>query len=533
MFIFLFLQISSKSKKSGEMIVQMDDLHLLIVDDEKICQERIKFMLEGISLGERVKLYHAYSVDDAFEQLYKNPQIKVMLLDKNIKTKDGENNGIDFITHFIQQSPDLQIIMLTGSKEKEDVVKAMRNGAFGFSYKAEKDDLICEQIIKAFSHAKRLERNQLPSQRGISLPGTSLAVKILRQQINAIAETNRPLLLLGETGTGKTTVAKMVHQIQNEKLKRSSRPFIALNLAAIPANMIEGELFGHAKGAYTDATSDRAGLLVQANGGTLFLDEIGEASLDIQKKLLKVLEEKEFYPLGSNKSVKVSFRLVCATNKNLEELVEKNLFREDLFMRINTFAVNIPGLDKRKEDIPAIVKSILPKCCEENNVYIQFEDIPSDFIEYIQNNKVKGNFRGIEHKVSQLLVYSPKDKQGIPDLKNWQRYILTSPVKSVSKKNQKEISISEIISRGFNLSDIAENGLEEVIDIIEAKLIKQAEKSELNREDTAKLFKVTVSKVYRMINKLKQKGLVDSQSENVKFKKFNFVADELTQKGLQ
>ena len=402
---------------------------VLIVDDDAGVRTDLEDICQYIEPSGSFRTLSCETIEEAL-QILSETAVDVVLLDKNIETKKATayKNGIEAIPDFLRLQCHLQILMVTGSSDIADVVRAITLGAFNYVVKGSPEDLLTAQIRQAATVAhltlNRIRIERTPKRPSVNvLAGKSPAMRQLKNQLEMVAESNRPVLLLGDSGTGKTTAAKLVHEFRQTYLKQADRPFIALNMASISSTMAEGELFGNEAGAYTDAKTARPGYIELANHGTLFLDEIGEASLELQAKLLKVLDEGKFFRLGGKKEIQSRFKLVCATNRNLDEMVEAGQFRQDLFMRISTFPVRMPTLEERKEDIPEIVNSLLPKCCEENQVFIHFKELPEDFIEFLQENKIDGNIRGIDHCLARLLVYAPKDKKGRPQFQGWRSIV--------------------------------------------------------------------------------------------------------------
>lgn len=478
---------------------------VLIVDDDALSVNRLKDICESTKDASSLRLLIATNLKEAVEILAANP-VHVVLLDKDLRPSSATpleevptENGIEFIPQILELAPSAQILVVTSSREVEDCVHAMKLGAFGYITKENPDSVIFSQIEKAIQ-VSTLTLMKIRSERGLHIPdqrtrlvGTSVAVEQLRSQLLAVAETNRPILLTGETGVGKTTCAKLIHDHRKEFLKQSDRPFLELNIGAIPPTLAERELFGNERGSYTGATDARPGYFELANNGTLFLDEIGEATPELQVKLLKVIDEGKFYRIGGSKERHSSFKLICATNRNLEQMVTQGLFREDLYMRISTFVVRVPSLEERKEDVPEIVRSILPRSCKENNVYVSYEDLPKDFIEYLSSGSIRGNIRGIERELSRILVYAPKDIHNFPQLKNW-RLGFGYPRSLVSRGGEKPLTMNEIRSRPFKVTEEFP-GLKGALAEIQEKIVTDTVEQSPTKMAAAKLLKVANSTI--------------------------------------
>lgn len=451
---------------------------ILILDDElgvRLHSESICLKLDG-----SLRILQAETVPQALEILSSTP-VHVLLLDKNLGTDEDSPNGIEAIPDILQLQPYLQILVVTGSKKLDDVVYAMRLGAGGYVIKGLSDDLFVAQVKRALHVADlalekaRAEKSNHP-QEEYEFVGSSPVIRNLFDQAKAYAESNRPVLLTGESGTGKSITAKLVHESRTKFLREKDRPFIKVIISALPSSLVEAELFGSVEGAFTDAKKPRVGYIELANCGTLFLDEIAEIPPSVQAALLGVLDDGEFSRVGSSTKLKSSFKLICATNKDLEQMVKQGTFSEALYYRIRTFTIRIPALEERKDDIPDIVRAVLPKCCRENNVFISFEDIPTDVIDFLKENIPPGNIRGIEDQISRLLVLSPKDKQGIPQFKNWRSIPGFQPTSHNGKVNstRSAITLKELMTLPLNIVSPEFPGLSEVTESIEHRILLEA-----------------------------------------------------------
>lgn len=453
---------------------------VLIVDDDLTARESLQTICFDIEPRCSFRTLSCATVEEAL-RILSETAVDVVLLDKNIGSEGSTEyqNGIEAIPEFLRLQCHLQILMVTGSSDISDVVRAITLGAFNYVVKGSPADLLIAQIKQAATVAQltlsRIRAERTPARPSVNvLAGSSPAMLQLKNQLEMVAESNRAVLLLGDSGTGKTTVAKLVHEFRQRYLKQNDRPFIALNMASISSTMAEGELFGNEAGAYTDAKVARPGYIELANHGTLFLDEIGEASLELQAKLLKVLDEGKFFRLGGKKEIQSRFKLVCATNRNLEEMVAQGRFRQDLYMRISTFPVRMPALEERREDIPEIVKSLLPKCCEENQVFVDYAELPEDFVEFLKENRIEGNIRGIDHCLSRLLVYSPKDKRGRPQFQNWRSIVMPFLRRPASKSFVTQITLKDLLNAQYDVVGPDFPGLRNVIHKIEENIVREA-----------------------------------------------------------
>lgn len=477
--------------------------NVLILDDQDLDRENLAMLCRHSK--ENIRTITCSNLTDAREAL-SNQFVHVLLLDRHLGKDQNEKpiNGIEFIPEFISLQPYLQIIMLTGSNDVADVVKAVKLGAMNYITKDTPSALVLTQIESAIQTARYLVRHaqidrQKPKDDFKDLVGNSCAIKLVREQLQAYAESDRPILLLGESGTGKSTAAKLIHRYRQNHQKQTDTPFFHLNMGGISQSLAESELFGNEKGAFTDAKDERRGYFELANNGTLFLDEIGEAPLDLQAKLLKVLDDKKFFRLGGKEQRYSNFKLICATNRNLAEMVQAKQFREDLYMRISTFVIPMPNLIERKDDVEALMESILPRMCSENKVKIPLtiKDIPSELLEFIGATPIQGNIRGLEQLLSRLLVLAPRSIDGKPELSRW-RSILFPRAKSASSVSTKarEVRISlDLLNPDFP-------GLDRILDDVERKIFSEASETFQEARDIARALKISRATTNRRLFEL-------------------------------
>jgi DNA-binding NtrC family response regulator len=304
-----------------------------------------------------------------------------------------------------------------------------------------------------------------------------------------------------------------MHAYRKEFLGQQVRHFIPVNLAALPKELVERELFGNDVGAFTGAVRLKQGFVELANKGTLFLDEIGECPLDVQAKLLTVLNNGKYFRIGGNTELHSSFKLICATNRDLEQMVKDGTFREDLWMRISTFQVKIPALHERPEDIPEITKAIFARCCAENNVDVTFESLPLELIEYLVENPPPGNIRGIDNLLSRLLVWSPRGKDGKPILSRWRSTLGLYKVQHL-KPERNSISIKELMTLPIDIYTPDFPGLAPFISALTDRIVLSAKlRLETNR-DVARLLKLSESGVSQKLKMLTGKPDVQSISSS-------------------
>jgi len=371
----------------------MNSKSLLIIDDEK----RLCDLLARILELEGYTVHKAYTGKDGLAIL-EQQAVCVVLCD----VKLPDYNGIDLVALIKQLKPHVQVINLTAYGTIADSVVAMRNGAYDYITKGDDNDKIIPLVAKAFEAveiASKLPLNKkLPKLGFDNVVGKSKAILDLVAMAKKVANTEANVLLLGETGTGKEVFAKAIHQSS----AHANSEFMAINCSAISAELLESELFGYKKGAFTGALQEKKGLLEQADGGTLFLDEIGDMPFETQTRLLRVLADGEFYRVGGHIPVRVDVRIVAATHQDLEKLVHDGRFREDLYHRLNVIRIHIPKLAHRSEDIPMLAQHFLARAGKELGVSPKI--LRPETQEYIQKLPWPGNVRQLENTCRWLTV---------------------------------------------------------------------------------------------------------------------------------
>lgn len=379
---------------------------ILIVDDEKHTREGLRDLLE-----DQYEVFLARDADEAF-RLMDNETFDVVLTDLRMAGK----SGMKVIDHTLSLSPRPQCIMMTAYGNVETAVEAMKRGAFDFVTKPlnlEKLEILIQRALK--DRKLETENRQLHERldqrysfQGII--GNSRALQSILEEVKHVAPSKATVLLEGETGTGKELIAQLIHQ----NSPRARHPFIPVHCAAIPANLLESELFGHEKGAFTGAAERRIGRFEAADNGTLFLDEIGEIDMPTQVKLLRFLESRSFERVGSIKPIHVDVRLVCATNRNLRKLVEKNEFREDLFYRLNVIPIHLPALRERQDDIPLLIDHYLRHFSKENKLPPPRLDQAA--LNVLTHYRWPGNIRELRNLCENLVVMKQGEMVGEYDL---------------------------------------------------------------------------------------------------------------------
>jgi two-component system, NtrC family, response regulator len=381
--------------------------NILVVEDEI----KIRSLLKRIISLEGYTAFEASDLKSAFKVVQKE-NIEVIVCD--VMLPDG--NGIEFTKSIKTKTDSAEIIILTAHANIPDSVKAMRNGAFDYITKGDDNDKLIPLIGHAIEKARLQKRvHQLENQVTHNFSFENIIGKspLFMQTISLakkVAPTNTTVLLLGETGTGKELFARAIHVAG----KRSNHPFIALNCSAFSKNLLESEIFGHKMGAFTGAVKDKKGLIEEANHGTLFLDEIGEMQIDLQAKLLRVLETNEFIKVGDTKLTKVNVRIIAATNRDLEKDVKEGKFREDLFYRLNVFTIELTPLRNRKTDIPLLAGYFLQLFSQKANIPV--ESISKGFIECLEQHDWHGNIRELKNIMERAVILAASPQLTVEDL---------------------------------------------------------------------------------------------------------------------
>ncbi|MEW6749648.1 MAG: sigma-54 dependent transcriptional regulator [Candidatus Latescibacterota bacterium] len=325
-------------------------------------------------------------------------------------------DGMELLEQVKGLFPEIQVIMMTAYSTIEDAVRAMRLGGFDFVPKPFTPDHLAIVVEKALADRSLREENRsLREQlsRTFSFDniiGKSPAMSRIFESIRKIAGSSINVLIAGASGTGKELIARSIHA----NSRRSGRPFVALNCGALPEHLVESEIFGYERGAFTGAARPKPGLLESAHGGTFFMDEVGELPASLQVKFLRVLQDGRFRRLGSTQEREVDIRLICASNQDLDGLVESGRFREDLYYRINTFTISIPSLKERRDDIPLLVSHFLEKYAGQTETAAR--DVSPEAMELLRGYEWKGNARELEHVIERALVLASSDRIEVEDL---------------------------------------------------------------------------------------------------------------------
>ena len=365
--------------------------HILIIDDERAIRKTLKDILE----------HEGYKIDiapDGFEgiEMLKRSRHDLVVCDIKMPQMDGIE-----VLEAIMEFTDVPVIMISGHGNIETAVEAIKKGAFDFIEKPLDLNRTLITIRNGLDKGSLVKETKVLKRRvskTFDMVGDSKAISSIKDMIERVAPTDARVFITGGNGTGKELVARWLHEQSN----RSEKPFIEVNCAAIPSELIESELFGHEKGAFTSAHKQRKGKFEQADEGTLFLDEIGDMSHSAQAKVLRALQEKKISRVGSEKDIKVNVRIVAATNKNVQTEIKEHRFREDLYHRLSVILIHVPNLNQRLEDIPLLASHFIELICAEHG--IPQVEITKDAIKELQKQPWSGNIREFRNVIERLII---------------------------------------------------------------------------------------------------------------------------------
>ncbi len=446
--------------------------NVLVVDDERDICRALEFLLSR----EGYKVVTAYSGQDAVKKI-EAEDFDLVISDLKMEGM----NGLEVLEKALAINPHLIVIIMTAFASVESAVEAMKKGASDYLVKPFINEDVKMTVRRLLEHKtvvmeNLILRQQLSQHLGCKeFVGVSPQIFAVFEMLQKVIPTRSNILILGESGTGKGLIAEVVHG----NSQRKDKPFISINCSAIPENLLESELFGYKKGAFTGATTDKKGLITMADQGTLFLDEIGDMPLGLQAKILKVLETGEVLPVGDTKPFHADVRLVAATNKNLEEQISKGLFREDLYYRLNVIEVSIPPLRERKEDISVLARHFVEKYSTENNKKVC--GISDEAMEILYGYPWPGNIRELRNVIERAVVLASTDKIEPSDLPE-----------RIRTQQSAKTSLS----------------LKDKMEYCESKIVKETlEAHSWNKEEAARALDVDLATLYRKIKKL---GIAES-----------------------
>jgi len=451
---------------------------ILVVDDDPSDLDVIAESLER----EGYDVAKAESGKEAL-RLIESENFNLIITDLKLPDIDG----MEILRRAKAEIPHVQVIVLTGYGTIEGAVEAMRSGAFHFLQKPV-DIVILRETVKRALEKQELELRNIylmeqaqERYRFENLIGKSKAMQEIFRQIRRVAPTRANVLIIGETGTGKELIARAIHQHS----PRRDKPFVAVNCAAIPKELLESELFGHEKGAFTGAVRQKAGYFELADGGTLFLDEIGDMSPDLQAKLLRAIETKEFWRVGGTRPIEVDVRIIAATNRDLEEAVRKGEFREDLYYRLKVFTIRVPPLRERREDIPLLVQHFIKEICEQNGM--EPLKITREAMDKLINYDWPGNVRELRNVIESAVITATSDTIDVDDL--------PEEIRGGGRRAEEEDDSRIDVRVGMSMDEIEKEAIRKTLQMTGG-----------NKTKAANILKIGLRTLYR---KIKQYGLED------------------------
>lgn len=441
---------------------------ILIIDDEKLFREDFALLL-------REKGYECITAESAEMGLEKVKEELPDIVFSDI-VMPGKS-GLDVLKDINLNNPDGAVVIMTSYGTLESAIKAFRQGAIDYILKPiELEDVLIkiERIIKhkdLLNEIKYLRKEVFGNTEGFSFIGESKSIKKVKELIRKISPSNSMVLISGASGTGKEVVAQAIHQQSHN----SDKPFIAINCSSLQENLLESELFGHVKGAFTGAITNKIGFMEAAGEGTLLLDEISEIPLSLQSKLLRVLEQREFYRVGGTQKYELKARVLASTNRNIKQSINNGEFREDLFYRIAVFEIELPTLKERKEDIPALVEYFIKKFNREMKK--KYLGVSSETIQALLNYDWPGNIRELRNVIERAMILCEN------------RTITLNGLPSQLRGNASEYTNSKNLKSSLNFFE-------------KAYITKILKESKWNKEETARILEINASTLYRKITEL-------------------------------
>lgn len=491
----------------------------LVIDDDVATLELMKFQLEAEDFFVITAEIGAKGLE-----FIKEVEFDIILTDLNLP----DINGIEIVKQIKEISPNLEIIMITGDGSIEKAVEAAKAGAFHYVEKPIDFDeliLLIHRAIERRSQAEEIQtlRSKLTSRNSyVGIIGGSKAMQNVYEMIDSVAESDANIFILGESGTGKELIANAIHF----KSLRAKKDFVKVNCAALPKELIESELFGHTRGSFTGANKDKIGFIGKANGGSLMLDEIGEMPLELQPKLLRVLQERVYYSVGSDRPQEVDFRLISATNLNPLEALEAGKLREDLYFRINTIEIHIPPLRERMDDVPLLAEHFLKQYAEKYSREIR--GFSQAAYEQMLNYGWRGNIRELQHAIERAVLlckgnvverlniqsqpskvaFSTKTMSAVAPLQSIPQF--QSPNEQTLQKSEVEIEeLANLEDKQFFeeigkliVGKVPPDNAEDIFNKIEYGVVLAAlQKTKHNKQATANLLGIYRPRLYGMIKR--------------------------------
>lgn len=458
----------------------MRNQRVLILDDESSLRTALFRVLDRKGLN----VITANKIEEAKLLCQGDSYVDLAIVDLNLP--DGD--GIEFMSYLKSLNAATEVIILTGHATIESAIRATQKGAFHFVTKPFNLEELMSLIEKALTHKKLTQENhQLRSElnkkyKFDQIVGASEQIRDVLRMIERVADSDSTVLVTGESGTGKELIARAIHY----NSPRATGPFVPINCGAIPSELLESELFGHMKGAFTGAIANRLGRFEMADGGTIFLDEIGDLEPSLQVKILRALQERSFEPVGSTKTVNVDVRVIAATNINLEDAVEQGKFREDLYYRLNVIPINVPALRERRSDIPMLLDHFIGIFNKSKSRGLT--GLTADALDCLTNYAWPGNIRELENLVERMSILKGQGQIDVADL---------PPKYKNGRSHSNDLGNLDIPDHGMDFNS--------AVDAYENALILRAlEKTGWNRNQAASLLRLNRT---TLVEKIKKKGL--------------------------
>ncbi len=463
---------------------------VLVVDDERNIRRTLRMVLEG----EGARVLDAATAEDALEILGARDDVEVLLIDVKLPGL----SGIELLEQLSAgaDAPPLPVILISGHATVSDAVRATRLGAFDFFEKPLERDRVIVSVRNALRQAQAdAELTALRSQFRVPVVGHSEPMRALLEQVARVGPVKARVLIKGESGTGKELIARAVHEASD----RRAASFVKVNCAAIPRELIESELFGHEKGAFTGATAQKKGLFEVADGGTILLDEIGDMDLDAQAKVLRVLQSGELMRVGGQAPIHVDVRVLAATHRNLEELVQTGEFREDLYFRLNVVPIHVPPLRDRLDDVPRLAHFFIEDACRDNG--LSTKGISARALEALQSYSWPGNVRELRNVIERMVIFAdgdigiddvPEEVRASPEAEGSEDGLLDEPQIAALLRGDGDAplkTVREAVERAYILQRLTENAWNvsrtaEVLGVERTHLHRKLRALKIQRGDT-------------------------------------------------
>ncbi len=459
----------------------MSNRVFVLDDDRDTCE-----LIEANLKQRGCKVSWAVDANQAYETLASEP-FDVMLTDLELEN----TTGLDVCKHMAGTHPDLPVILITGHNDMKSAVGALRAGAFDFIIKPIDFDALSIAIERAIQHrelhaeVRRLREATQLGKKDRAIVGESKAMKRVFELIDRVADADASVLIAGESGTGKELVARALH----EGSSRADQPFLAINCAAIPANLLESELFGHVRGAFTDAKTAKRGLLLDAGTGTVFLDEIGEMPLELQPKLLRVIQERKLRPVGGSSESPVEARFISASNRDIEDEIEGGRFREDLFYRLNVVQIDLPPLRSRGNDILLLAQHFLNRFAEKADKAVT--GIAPEAAKQLLSYEWPGNVRQLENTIERAVTLTQHDSLTTADL----------PERIAESKNVNTSLFDMDAEYAISLAELEKRYIQKILEL-----------SKGNKTRAAQILGLDRRTLYRKLERYEKSGADDDES---------------------